>query len=402
MANPLNYASIVTALLPALVGSGKTKTTNTVAPGQLADVNALLASLTSNQAGGRFSKEAAIKDSEGAVNNLIKRSLEANMPNVLAGGVGSGLRADTTTALLSNDLQARISEQSQKLILDTIQNYAGIQQGALKAASGAARETTGSSVSSNEGILGNQLAGAGVAVAAALLPTVLSSLGVGKGGGGGGSLPEFNPLGLNTSQIGINIVDAINGGQRRLFSNGASTTYDTESLNPFNGGSWDFVNNAPVTGEVGQYDTGAAMPSIDATFGAADSQYYGAAGTAPAGDQSGGDSVISTIGSALGSVICTALADKKILTRSQYSKLSAIFQIYKASHPNVIKGYYKWGLPLANYISHNRFGHTLLELIFAKVAKDIIRYYHYEEFNLAGWAIFNLIVPFNSYLATRG
>ena len=136
----LNIAQLIQAITPLLGGTGTTnQTTGTTSSqqqgqtGQLSidpAINQLLTQLFGQVTAGNtgFTKEAAIADSQNALQNLARMAVEQNMPSVLGGGAAAGLYNDTTRNLLSNDLQSRIAAQGAQLIQDNINRYAQITQ----------------------------------------------------------------------------------------------------------------------------------------------------------------------------------------------------------------------------------------------------------------------------------
>lgn len=135
------FTSILNAwnqLSPTFLGSGTTNTTDTQTSGVSPDVAATLQSLLGNSsadvASGQYSKANAIADSQGQIQQIIKDGLQKNMPSIGAAAHGAGVYNDTTTSLLTNDLQARIAAQAAAAVQQNIANYAKITNDATNAA----------------------------------------------------------------------------------------------------------------------------------------------------------------------------------------------------------------------------------------------------------------------------
>ena len=101
-------------------------------------IKAYLDSITNNT---DYSKEAAITDSQGAVQQTIKEALQMGAPAIANADKAAGGYNATTTALLGNDLTAKAAAAGQKTLLDTITSYAGAQAGDVNAAANAANAT---------------------------------------------------------------------------------------------------------------------------------------------------------------------------------------------------------------------------------------------------------------------
>lgn len=130
-------------LLPTLqnlfVGSGTTTANTSSDP----TITALLQLLSGNQANsllsGAYSKDQAIKDSQGIAQNIFKSGMEANLPGITAGLMGSGTRNNTTAGMMANDLIARLTAQGTAAVQNNINNYAGITNNATQALTQAAQ-----------------------------------------------------------------------------------------------------------------------------------------------------------------------------------------------------------------------------------------------------------------------
>lgn len=112
---------------------------------------ALDSALTSNV----YSKASAISDSKTASDNAMRTMLQQNLPGVTSQTKHAGGYDDTTSQLLTNDLEARTAAVGAQTTLNTVGQYAqaGAQvvqaaTGAVAATSGQKTTTTGQSVTS--------------------------------------------------------------------------------------------------------------------------------------------------------------------------------------------------------------------------------------------------------------
>lgn len=126
---------LLSTLLPTFVGSGKTTTTNKVNTQTLDDGS--IASLKNLVSGGQYSKEAAVNDAEGALQNAIRLLLQQGTPEITTAQKKSGIYNDTTTQLLSNDLTSRVAGEAANLQQQNVKNYADIQATAAQTLKGA-------------------------------------------------------------------------------------------------------------------------------------------------------------------------------------------------------------------------------------------------------------------------
>jgi len=111
-----------------LFGANKTETSTTSSPLAEAPLQALIASLFSDISSSPYTREGALKDSAGGVNEIIQKMLEQSMPQVLQAQATSGGYNASTARLMGNDLAARAAGQGAALQADTIAKYAQIQQ----------------------------------------------------------------------------------------------------------------------------------------------------------------------------------------------------------------------------------------------------------------------------------
>lgn len=168
-------------LLGTLFGSGTTSenqagtSDSTVTSSLLGDedfaaLQTLIQNLSGRAANTDTSKEAAIQDSQGAVQGIMRQLQESVLPQLFAGEAGSGAYNGTATKMLANDAGARAAEAGAKLSLDQILGYQQIEQGRMnqileafniiKGARGTQRTqttTTQSGSSGNGGLLGGIL-----------------------------------------------------------------------------------------------------------------------------------------------------------------------------------------------------------------------------------------------------
>lgn len=77
---------------------------------------------------GEFTREKAIEDTEGTVNQLFQQFAETMVPDILSSQAQTGGYSGTTAQQLSNDAFARTLREGAALRLQTIGNYAQINQ----------------------------------------------------------------------------------------------------------------------------------------------------------------------------------------------------------------------------------------------------------------------------------
>jgi len=134
-------------------GSG----TTSVAPENQKIMDALTKLLGGDITAGKYSKEAAIEDTKGSIQAMIKKMLQEEMPSIAGAEKTSGAYNQTTTKLLSNDLQSRMDTGALSLVLQTIKDYAGITsnlgQTAALTAKTSGTTTTQSQTSETPGLL---------------------------------------------------------------------------------------------------------------------------------------------------------------------------------------------------------------------------------------------------------
>jgi len=77
--------------------------------------------------GGDYSKEAAIRDSMGGVQNLFQDFRQTALPGVFNAEAASGGYNSSTGQLLNNDLISKVIAQGRGLIAKNVNDYAGIR-----------------------------------------------------------------------------------------------------------------------------------------------------------------------------------------------------------------------------------------------------------------------------------
>lgn len=171
-----SVAQILGTLVPTLIGSGTTKTTQT-ANSQNLD-NGTLASLQELVSGGKYSKGAAVTDAQSAMQNAMRILLQQGAPDIASAQHGAGLYNDTTSNLLSHDLQSRIAGEVGNLQLNNIKNYADIRSNAANTLKGATTNVTETTSQKTSPAI-DPLTTIGVLAGGTLLNSLLS----GSGGG---------------------------------------------------------------------------------------------------------------------------------------------------------------------------------------------------------------------------
>lgn len=120
----------INALIPSSSSVDQSGSTTVSAPNQ--KILDMLTQYFGNQASatGGYTKDDAIKDSTGQIQDMITQMLQQNMPSISANQKTAGGYNDTTTQLMQNDLQARMDKSALSTVMQNIQNYATIQQNA--------------------------------------------------------------------------------------------------------------------------------------------------------------------------------------------------------------------------------------------------------------------------------
>lgn len=130
-----NFATLSNILLPK-TGKKTVTTSGSKATQQTLDdasIKALQKILTS----GQYSKDAATSDSQAAIDTLMKRFLEKNMPNVVGANAQAGAYNSTTTKMLMDNLVAQATAEGAALQQKTIKDYADIVANAAQNLKGA-------------------------------------------------------------------------------------------------------------------------------------------------------------------------------------------------------------------------------------------------------------------------
>lgn len=111
------------------------------------------------QSFGQYSKQSAIEDTHTALKHQAMDALQQVMPSIAGVQTNSGAYNTTTKAMLHNDAYSRIIGQLANTQLQTIKDYAAIEQGDVNAFSNATKANTsitssGSSKGGGSGLLG--------------------------------------------------------------------------------------------------------------------------------------------------------------------------------------------------------------------------------------------------------
>lgn len=99
-------------------------TTDKTSPLALSYIQQLFPQLMQSAGMRDYSKQAAITDSLGGVNNIFRTLKEQTLPGVFSAEAASGGYNSTTRQQLSGDAAARAAAQAQSLITDTVTKYA--------------------------------------------------------------------------------------------------------------------------------------------------------------------------------------------------------------------------------------------------------------------------------------
>lgn len=76
-----------------------------------------------------YSKEAAFSDAQGAMNALLQRALEEQMPTLVRSAEGAGTSANSMRALLTQNIANKAAESAALLGLQTASSYGGVATG---------------------------------------------------------------------------------------------------------------------------------------------------------------------------------------------------------------------------------------------------------------------------------
>ncbi len=163
-------------------------------PAARAILSSLVGRLNDSQAAGAstFTRENAIADTSGIVQNILQQSRESALPNILGASAGGGAYSGTTQQILANDANARAVSQSASVVSQAITNYGQLQLqeqqqrvAQLMSALGLSADSTVSTTATKKGT--ERTAG-----------TDFRSQGAGGGGSLGGSLLGGLSTFLNT------------------------------------------------------------------------------------------------------------------------------------------------------------------------------------------------------------
>lgn len=105
-----------------------------ISPEALTMIAQIFPQLFQQTTSGDYSKKAAIADSQGIVNQVMKTLQEQVLPQIYTGESARGGYSSTAKALLSNDAAARAAGQAASLVADVATKYGGVaatQQNAL-------------------------------------------------------------------------------------------------------------------------------------------------------------------------------------------------------------------------------------------------------------------------------
>lgn len=129
----LGSGNSLTALLQGLFG-GQANTSSTsktssgsISPEALDILRQIVPAMVTASKSPQFTKEAAIADSQGGVQAILKTLKEQSLPAVKNAEAASGGYNTTTKKLLSNDLTARAAAAGESLVAGNVLNYAQAQ-----------------------------------------------------------------------------------------------------------------------------------------------------------------------------------------------------------------------------------------------------------------------------------
>lgn len=129
-------------------------------PAARAILSSLVGRLNDSQATGAntFTRENAIADTSGIVQNILQQSRESALPNILGASAGGGAYSGTTQQILANDANARAVAQSASVVSQAITNYGQLnlqeqnqKVAQLMAALGLSADTTVSGTATKKG-----------------------------------------------------------------------------------------------------------------------------------------------------------------------------------------------------------------------------------------------------------
>lgn len=121
-------------------GSGKSKSStsassNTVVTAmdaaskkQLDDLTGLLLGTVSGGPSGAYSKDAALKDVSGVVENIFSRFQSDTMPKLFDAAGSAGVFNSTALQRMANEAYGRAVGEASAVTMDAVKSYAGISQ----------------------------------------------------------------------------------------------------------------------------------------------------------------------------------------------------------------------------------------------------------------------------------
>ena len=218
--NGLGDISQLMTILNQLFGGGSSTEGNENSPEAMATAQMFLPLLTSMFTSGDFSPEAAVRDSQGEVQLMMKQLIEGGMPGIQgAEGVSGGYNS-TTAQLLRNDLATRAAGQGAARVSQVKNQYAGTKNAQammmiqlINAMSNANRNRTNNTTT--KGVADNANARRAAAAAAALAALKPSK---GPAGTQSGKNPQkpIKPANLPGQQGGSSNRDDLNDQAARM------------------------------------------------------------------------------------------------------------------------------------------------------------------------------------------
>jgi hypothetical protein len=166
-----NATNLIGALAPLLLGSGKNTTkgsTNNLG-------GAVTNNLTGIVTGKDYSKQSAQSDAQSAMQSAMQILLQSGMPEISNYRNNSGIYNDTTSQLLTNDLQARVAREGANVETQRIGQYGDIRANAANTLKGA---QTSSVTSEKQNPIVNPMMTLGLLAGGTLLNSLINN---GKG-----------------------------------------------------------------------------------------------------------------------------------------------------------------------------------------------------------------------------
>jgi len=119
----------------------------TLSPADQALLRGLSAQMSTNA--NKYTRDAAIADSQGVVQSVTRQLRESAIPQILAGQVQAGGYDSTGSTALANDAVQRASESASTLALDQISKYGQIQTSNLTGAANVLEALKGAETTRN-------------------------------------------------------------------------------------------------------------------------------------------------------------------------------------------------------------------------------------------------------------